>query len=88
MPYLFTSRKFFSRVPLLSWLAFHSANSQELVFKDPILISGIDGKDHAVYRFAKVNARIDALVIEKMRFACNVSNGNMDVNILEWNKAF
>ena len=68
--------------------SFYSATAQELVFKDPILVSGMAGQDNAVYLFSKVNQNIDALVQVKMRSASDVIIGEIDMNGLGWEKAF
>lgn len=62
--------------------------AQELVFKNPTLVSGSARQDNAVYRFPYVSSTLDALVKVKKRSASNVIIENMDVTDFGWNKAF
>ncbi|MBC7828454.1 MAG: T9SS type A sorting domain-containing protein [Chitinophagaceae bacterium] len=62
--------------------------SQELVFKNPTLVSGSAGQNNAVYRFPKVTSAVDALLKVKKRSANNVVIQNIDVTDFGWNKAF
>ena len=60
----------------------------ELVFQNPVLISGEAGKDNAVYRFSNVAAGIDATIKVKGRSETAVKLTNIDVANMGWSKAF
>jgi hypothetical protein len=60
----------------------------ELIFQNPVLVSGTTNQEGAIYRFSNVATDIDALLeIKKISDASTVIN-NMDVNNMGWNKAF
>ena len=81
---------FLRRSLLLILLAFYVcfASAQELVFKDPVLISGVAGGDGAIYRFTKVNNYVDALVTINGRSSSLVSLVNLDMTFTGHGKAF
>ena len=60
----------------------------ELVFKNPSLISGTDGKDGAIYRFPSVQTGIDALVKITSRSSTLVKLVSIDLTNTGWDKAF
>lgn len=60
----------------------------ELVFKNPVLVSGTAGKDGAVYKFSNVAAGIDATVKIAARSSSSVTLTDIDVTETGWNKAF
>ena len=60
----------------------------ELVFQNPVLTSGMAGKDGAVYTFANVAKDIDATVTVKGRSSASVVLTNIDVENMGWKKAF
>ncbi len=64
------------------------ALSQELTFKNPILESGVDGADGAVYRFMKVNSKVDALVTISARSSSQVKLQDIDKKAAGLDKAF
>jgi len=64
------------------------ALAQELIFKNPILESGVAGTDGAVYRFIKVNSRIDALVTISARSSAQVKLQDIDKKTAGFDKAF
>ena len=78
---LFACSMFFVTVPF-------TAFSQELIFKDPILVSGSAGQDNAMYRFSNVSSSVDALLQVKGRSDNNVIIDNIDVSNFGWSKAF
>jgi hypothetical protein len=86
LPFFITRRSFLSFVIFLAFSS--TAICQELVFKNPVLISGTAGQPNAVYRFSNVNPTVDALVKVKKRSASNVIIQDIDVANLGWNKAF
>ncbi len=81
---------FLRRSLLLILLSFYLlfASAQELVFKDPVLISGVAGEDGAIYRFSKVNNNVDALVTINGRSSSLVSLVNLDMTFTGHGKAF
>lgn len=79
--------------PLLStFITFSQENSNqhipELVFKNPVRISGQEGKDGAVYRFNDVADGIDATIEILRRSSQSVVLSNIDVSNQGWDKAF
>ncbi len=72
---------------LLAFYAFF-VSAQELVFKNPVLISGTHGDDGAIYRFTKVNNNVDALVTINGRSSSLVSLVELDMNYTGHGKAF
>ena len=64
------------------------ALSQELIFKNPILESGVAGTDGAVYRFMKVNSKVDALVTISARSSAQVKLQDIDKKAAGFDKAF
>ncbi len=79
------------RLLLLLWLlSFYAltASSQELVFENAQLVSGIDKEDGATYRFTKVNTKVDAIVTINGRSSSNVRLVSFDMDHVGHNKAF
>jgi hypothetical protein len=74
--------------PALMMIFGWSASAQELVFINPVLESGADGADGAVYRFSKVNSKIDALVKINARSSSLVRLVNIDLPATGHAKAF
>lgn len=76
---------------LLSAFSFAQSTTSfipELVFQNPVLVSGTAGQNGAVYRFSNVAAGIDATVKIAGRSATDVVLSNIDVTETGWNKAF
>lgn len=77
---------------LISVLSFSQGNSNhvipELVFQNPVLLSGTAGQNGAVYKFSNVAAGIDATVTIAARSSNAVVLTNIDVTETGWNKAF
>ncbi len=59
----------------------------ELIFANPVLVSGVAGKDDAEYRFKNVATDLDAVLKIKKRSASNVIVRNIDVTSFGWDKA-
>ena len=79
------------RLLILLWLlSFYAltASSQELVFKNAQLISGIDKQDGAIYRFSNVNSKVDAIVTIEGRSSTNVKLVSFDMDNTGHDKAF
>jgi hypothetical protein len=75
---------------LLSFASF-SQTIPELVFTNPVLISGTAGQDGAKYRFSNVTTgtnALDAIVEIKGRSANDVVLKSIDSSGVGWNKAF
>jgi len=64
------------------------ALSQDLVFKNPILESGVAGTDGAIYRFMKVNNKVDALVTIIARSSDQVKLQDIDKKVAGLDNAF
>jgi len=81
---------FLRRVLLLSILALYyfAATAQDLSFTNPVLESGVAGSDGAIYRFSKVNGKVDALVTITARSSSLVKLQNLDITGTGYNKAF
>lgn len=62
--------------------------SQELVFKNPVLVSGNDGNNNATYRFSNVLAGVDALVKINDRSSSMVKLVSIDLDNTGFDKAF
>lgn len=60
----------------------------ELIFQNPVLISGTAGQDGAVYKFSNVATGIDATVKIIRRSGTSVTLTNIDVADMGWTKAF
>lgn len=60
----------------------------ELVFQNPVLLSGTAGQDGAIYKFANVATGIDATVKIIGRSSTSVKLTNIDVAEMGWKKAF
>lgn len=75
-------------LPLLLSLFCLAVNAQELSFKDPVLESGTANADGAVYRFSKVNSKVDALVTINGRSSSLVKLVNLDMKTTGHGKAF
>lgn len=84
----FTAAKLFFACAIFFIADSSVAFCQELVFKDPTLISGTAGQDNAIYRFSNVTSTVDAMLKVKKRSASNVVISNIDVSEFGWNKAF
>src|SRR5207253_2232457 len=60
----------------------------ELVFQNPVLVSGSDKKEGAAYLFKNVATGVDALMeIKKISDKSTIVN-TIDVTQVGWNKAF
>lgn len=84
---------FFAMMPS-AFLHSQSSNSNgqqvipELVFQNPVLVSGTDKQAGATYRFSNVASGVDALLeISKISDTVTIIN-NLDVTQFGWNKAF
>lgn len=84
LPNIFRAALLFA---LLSVLCL-SVSAQELIFKDPVLQSGTDKANGAVYRFTKVNNKVDALVTISGRSSSLVQLVTLDMNTTGHGKAF
>jgi hypothetical protein len=62
--------------------------SQNLTFKNPVLISGKSGADGAIYRFPNVATNMDALVTITQRSSCLVNLDALDVTSIGYDMAF
>ena len=60
----------------------------ELVFTNPVLVSGTDLKQGAVYRFSNVTTGVDATVKLKKFSRNDIVMSTVDNSALGWNKAF
>ncbi|MBS1669684.1 MAG: T9SS type A sorting domain-containing protein [Bacteroidetes bacterium] len=65
-----------------------SSFSQKLVFRNPVLVSGVDKADGAVYRFSNVSPTLDALVKIIGRSSCDVTLDTVDVTSTGSDRAF
>jgi hypothetical protein len=79
-------------LPSFSWAQPGNNNSPkvipELVFQNPVLVSGTDKKEGAAYLFKNVATGVDALMeIKKVSDKSTVIN-TIDVTQVGWNKAF
>ena len=83
-----TVRRFFFAFAVILLTSSTVTFSQELVFKNPALVSGIEGQNNAIYRFPTVTANVDALVQVIDRSSSSVVINNIDVTETGWNKAF
>ena len=70
-----------------SLLAF-AKGAPGLNFRNPVLESGVAGKDGAVYRFSKVNNKVDALVRIVGRSDALVYLANIDLTTTGFDQAF
>ena len=59
-----------------------------MVFCNPVLVSGTDKADGAVYRFSNVTKTLDALVTINGRSSCQVTLDTLDVTSTGSNRAF
>ncbi|HEY0058382.1 MAG TPA: T9SS type A sorting domain-containing protein [Flavisolibacter sp.] len=59
----------------------------ELVFQNPVLLSGVAGQDGATYKFSNVAEGIDAALTIKSRSASNVVLTSIDLTSHGWTKA-
>ncbi|MEP6727091.1 MAG: T9SS type A sorting domain-containing protein [Bacteroidota bacterium] len=66
----------------------NAQNSQELVFKNAVLQSGLAGADNAVYRFPSVMAGTDALVKINGRSSAMVQLVTIDLTTTGFEKSF
>ena len=62
--------------------------SQELVFQNPVLVSGTSGTNNATYRFSTVLTGVDALVKINDRSSSLVKLVSIDLDNTGFNKAF
>lgn len=60
----------------------------ELVFQNPVLISGTPGAEGAKYRFPNVATGLDAILEIKKKSDTSVKINNIDLTAWGWNKAF
>lgn len=60
----------------------------ELIFQNPVLVSGVAGQDGAIYKFSNVSTGIDAKVKIRKRSSSAVTLTNIDVSDKGWTKAF
>lgn len=60
----------------------------ELIFKDPVLVSGTPNKQGAIYRFANVTTGVDAQIRLKKFSRNDILMKNADLDSLGWQKAF
>jgi hypothetical protein len=60
----------------------------EMIFQNPVLVSGTAGQNGAIYKFSNVATGIDARVKIVSRSASNVVLTNIDVANMGWTKAF
>ena len=74
-------------VILLAFYGFF-VSAQELKFKNPVLISGVDGQNGAIYRFSRVNSNVDALVTISDRSSALVSLVDLDMTYTGHDKSF
>ena len=65
-----------------------TASAQELVFRNPALVSGTGGANNAVYRFSSVTSGVDALVKINGRSNNLVSLVAIDLSSSGFDKAF
>lgn len=79
---------FLSALLLISAFSMSVLAQTELIFKQPALVSGIQGKDGAIYRFSNVCPNMDALVTIKARSSASVVLDNIDVDYTGWDKSF
>jgi hypothetical protein len=79
---------FVSAALLFSAISMSVFGQTELVFKQPTLVSGIEGKNGAIYRFSNVSVNMDALVTIKGRSSSAVVLDNIDVDYYGWDKSF
>src|SRR3954451_8761840 len=66
----------------------HGPVIPELVFKDPILIKGVDGMDGATYLFKNAAEGIDATIQILKRSDPQVIINALDITSIGWDKAF
>lgn len=62
--------------------------SSELVFENPVLISGTAGQDGAVYKFKNVTNGVDATIKIVGRSSGSVKLSSIDTSGVGWSKAF
>jgi hypothetical protein len=60
----------------------------ELVFTNPVLVSGTANKEGAIYRFSNVATGVDATVKLKKFSRNDITMATVDNAVLGWNKAF
>ena len=72
----------------LSVSCFAQSTTSELVFKNPVLVSGTAGKDGAVYKFSNVTTGVDATIKIADRSNNAVVVSDIDVDDMGWDKAF
>ena len=65
-----------------------SSSAPELVFKNPVLKSGLANKEGAVYRFANVAPGVDAEIKLKKFSTTAIVMQSMDLASMGWDKAF
>jgi len=75
-------------LPAFSQVIGQGVGSKELSFRNAVLDSGVAGADNAIYRFTKVETKIDALVRIVKRSDSKVKLLSIDVVNAGWDKAF
>src|SRR5882724_1896588 len=80
--------KYFVALMLVPALSIPAMSQQGLIFKNPVLLSGTDGQDGAVYRFPNVTSNVDALLKINGRSSSSVKLISIDLTSDGWDKAF
>lgn len=62
--------------------------TSELIFQNPVLVSGTAGQDGAIYKFKNVASGIDATIKIVGRSSSNVNLKSIDTSGIGWSKAF
>jgi hypothetical protein len=62
--------------------------SSELVFENPVLVSGMAGQDGAIYKFKNVTNGVDATIKIVGRSSGSVKLSSIDTSGVGWSKAF
>lgn len=75
---------FFGLLPFASF----AQPSTELVFKNPVLVSGTANRTGAIYRFSSVSSGTDALLTIAAASETSQLVNNLDVTASGWDKAF
>ena len=60
----------------------------ELTFKSPVLVSGVAGKEGAIYRFSNIAPGIDGLIKLRKFSHPNIQMATIDNSSFGWNNAF
>jgi hypothetical protein len=88
MKQVFTALVAFLLLSASSFAQTQTGSYSELVFQNPVLVSGMAGKDGAVYKFSNVASGVDATVTIVGRSSSAVVLTNIDTAGIGWNKAF